>query len=228
MAYLPFGTIEWHGPHLPLGTDTLKIEALVKEAQKISGGLVFPPFTWNRNSIRVRRGVKYEGVDFMVRRMLPGNIHFLQKGTFNRLVKDMVGTCLKRGFKVVCVWSGHTAVHLQRDIPALNIFFKNKYPHQRVLICANEALLITPLAFKKYGVTIGPDHAGKWESSIMLATHPRLMRLKTLINKNLASLCITDNSVLQSSAALGKKIIHLCGQAMGKTMLNLLKAVHSS
>jgi len=43
VVYVPFGLIEWHGPHLPLGNDALKAHAiLVKCAQK-HGGVVYPP-----------------------------------------------------------------------------------------------------------------------------------------------------------------------------------------
>ncbi len=43
VVYVPFGLIEWHGRHLPLGNDALKAHAiLVKCAQKF-GGAVYPP-----------------------------------------------------------------------------------------------------------------------------------------------------------------------------------------
>ena len=31
VAYLPIGTIEWHGEHNPVGLDTLKIHALLAQ-----------------------------------------------------------------------------------------------------------------------------------------------------------------------------------------------------
>ena len=43
VVYVPFGLIEWHGPHLPLGNDALKAHGvLVKCAEKF-GGVVYPP-----------------------------------------------------------------------------------------------------------------------------------------------------------------------------------------
>jgi creatinine amidohydrolase len=43
VVYVPFGLIEWHGRHLPLGTDALKAHGiLVKTAEKF-GGVVYPP-----------------------------------------------------------------------------------------------------------------------------------------------------------------------------------------
>lgn len=43
VVYVPFGPIEWHGRHLPLGTDALKAHGvLVKTAERF-GGVVYPP-----------------------------------------------------------------------------------------------------------------------------------------------------------------------------------------
>jgi creatinine amidohydrolase len=43
VVYVPFGLIEWHGRHLPLGNDALKAHAiLVKTAEQFGGG-VYPP-----------------------------------------------------------------------------------------------------------------------------------------------------------------------------------------
>lgn len=43
VVYVPFGLIEWHGRHLPLGNDALKAHGvLVKCAEKF-GGAVYPP-----------------------------------------------------------------------------------------------------------------------------------------------------------------------------------------
>jgi len=42
LVYIPIGSLEWHGQHLPLGTDTIKIQAICEEAARIGGGIVFP------------------------------------------------------------------------------------------------------------------------------------------------------------------------------------------
>ncbi|HUT09379.1 MAG TPA: creatininase family protein [Thermoguttaceae bacterium] len=43
VVYVPFGLIEWHGLHLPLGNDAIKAHGiLVKSAEKF-GGVVYPP-----------------------------------------------------------------------------------------------------------------------------------------------------------------------------------------
>jgi len=43
IAYLPLGNLEWHGEHLPLGSDALQAEGLMVECARQFGGIVMPP-----------------------------------------------------------------------------------------------------------------------------------------------------------------------------------------
>lgn len=43
LAYLPVGTLEWHGSHLPFGTDSLLVTYVAEEAARRFGGVAFPP-----------------------------------------------------------------------------------------------------------------------------------------------------------------------------------------
>jgi len=43
VVYVPFGLIEWHGRHLPLGNDALKAHAILVKAAEQGGGVVYPP-----------------------------------------------------------------------------------------------------------------------------------------------------------------------------------------
>jgi creatinine amidohydrolase len=43
VAYVPFGLIEWHGKHLPLGNDALKAHAILVKTAEQFGGAVYPP-----------------------------------------------------------------------------------------------------------------------------------------------------------------------------------------
>ena len=42
-VYVPFGLIEWHGRHLPLGNDALKAHAVLVKCAEKHGGVVYPP-----------------------------------------------------------------------------------------------------------------------------------------------------------------------------------------
>jgi len=43
LAYLPVGSLEWHGPHMPYGTDYMTVEHISIEAARRFGGIAFPP-----------------------------------------------------------------------------------------------------------------------------------------------------------------------------------------
>ena len=47
VAYLPLGTLEWHGPHMPLGADGIQSKELfVRVAEKV-GGVVLRCCLWD-------------------------------------------------------------------------------------------------------------------------------------------------------------------------------------
>lgn len=43
VVFVPFGLIEWHGRHLPLGNDALKAHAILVKCAELAGGVVYPP-----------------------------------------------------------------------------------------------------------------------------------------------------------------------------------------
>ncbi len=43
VVYVPFGCVEWHGRHLPLGTDALKAHGILVKCAEKYGGVVYPP-----------------------------------------------------------------------------------------------------------------------------------------------------------------------------------------
>ena len=84
-VYVPFGLIEWHGRHLPLGNDALKAHGiLVKTAEKF-GGVVYPPIFFHN-------GFKQEA-------LVP-------------VLTDLFDRLKKTGFRVIVGVSGHN-VHEQ-------------------------------------------------------------------------------------------------------------------
>lgn len=43
VVYVPFGLIEWHGRHLPLGNDAIKSHGILVKCAEKFGGVVYPP-----------------------------------------------------------------------------------------------------------------------------------------------------------------------------------------
>jgi len=46
LAYLPVGSLEWHGSHMPFGTDYMTVTHIAEEAARRFGGVVFPPICY--------------------------------------------------------------------------------------------------------------------------------------------------------------------------------------
>jgi creatinine amidohydrolase len=49
VVYIPIGTLEWHGVHNPVGTDTLQAEGIAIQCAEKGGGLVFPPLYYGES-----------------------------------------------------------------------------------------------------------------------------------------------------------------------------------
>lgn len=80
VVYVPFGPIEWHGRHLPMGCDALKAHGVLVRTAERYGGVVFPPV--------------YFHSDFPMGHMVPLLTHLFER---------LRGT----GFRVIIGVSGH-------------------------------------------------------------------------------------------------------------------------
>ncbi len=52
VVYVPIGPVEWHGPHMPFGTDPLIAETVALRVCRQTGGVVWPTLHWGSASLR--------------------------------------------------------------------------------------------------------------------------------------------------------------------------------
>ena len=90
-AVIPVGSIEQHGPHLPLSTDAFIARAVSLEIARKIGGVLAPPMV---------TGVSQEHMDF------PGTIS-LTPEVFLGKIRDVCNSLLKHGFKEIILINGH-------------------------------------------------------------------------------------------------------------------------
>jgi creatinine amidohydrolase len=90
VVYVPFGLIEWHGRHLPLGNDALKAHGILVKCAEKFGGVVYPPV--------------YFHADLDRNHLLP---------VITQLFQHLKAT----GFRVIIGVSGH---NIQRQIDMIN------------------------------------------------------------------------------------------------------------
>lgn len=102
---LPVGSIEQHGPHLPLDTDSVLVDAIAEEVGNITEVLVLPALVY---------GVSEEHMGF------PGTLT-LKPQTFKDNVKDIAGSLLAQGFSHLHIlnYHGGNKEHLMALLPEL-------------------------------------------------------------------------------------------------------------
>lgn len=101
VAYIPIGTLEWHGHHLPIETDMLIAKKVCEEVAEEIPGIVFPPFCIATD---VKKG-NLVGMEIGVGKKLPGNIFFTETEIMEKLYLSL-GKYLDK-FKKIFLITGH-------------------------------------------------------------------------------------------------------------------------
>ncbi len=163
VVLLPIGSVEAHGPHLPLSTDAIISDELSRRSAKtleLQGirCLILPP-------------VQYVVTDFS--KDFPGTIS-VRKHSFQSLLTDIVDSMVLQGVDQVCIVNSHLE---PEHIQAIHEFCDN-YGKLKVLFPDKTkrpwASLLTP-EFKQ-----GACHAGSYETSLVLASSKESVRKESL------------------------------------------------
>jgi creatinine amidohydrolase len=93
---VPLGSVEQHGPHLPLGTDWMLITELCRRVARAIDGIVAPPLMYGYKS-HLRTG----GGD-----AFPGTIN-LSASTYTAMVREVLSELLRHGATRLLVINGH-------------------------------------------------------------------------------------------------------------------------
>jgi creatinine amidohydrolase len=155
VVYLPLGTCEWHGEHLPVGLDALTAQAICVLAAQRGGGLVFPAFHY---------GTGGGHGDYPWTIMVdPGLIEPLIVRSLERL-RDF-------GVTTAVLFSGHFAgqqIAMIDDIA--HTWNGTENPLRVMSFAVNQAP----------DCSMAPDHAALFETTLLAAIHPELVRLDRL------------------------------------------------
>lgn len=173
IAYLPLGTLEWHGEHLPLGTDALISEGLMVLAARRLGGIVLPPIHQGPDADRKTTGGEHlQGMDFVDERSspgapLPGSCYWVPDSFFIEVVDRLLLQVARAGFKAVFA-DGHG--------PSRNSW--NKYIEQQGANHPLRLIGVSGSLAARWESQI--DHAAHNETSLMLAIRSELVDLSRL------------------------------------------------
>ena len=159
---LPFGILEKHGPHLPLGTDLLNVRYVAEHAAQQEYVVIFPQY--------------FAGQIFEARHE-PGTIAYSAEMQM-KLLQETTDEMARNGCKKVVIINGHGG-----NENLLPYFAQSQLERPRDYVVyvqwGHEAT-------KKIGAEkTGPDwHAGESETSNTLVSHPDLVHLDRAKNES--------------------------------------------
>ena len=185
VAYLPIGTIEWHGEHNALGLDTLKAHALCVRAAETAGGLVLPPLWWGEHrEIQLMEadsswaGEIAAGMELPPENFAAGYMGGKTTEEQAQFYSDLLYHCYHQitslGFEALFVMCGHYPLSLYAGFTA-EVFMREK-PMR--IFAAAEHEIVADLA-DEMGLLPG-DHGCRWETSLLMALRPGLTDLSRL------------------------------------------------
>ena len=158
-AVLPVGAIEWHGPHLPLGSDLILADGFAAECAGTHRGVLFPSIAYTACPGQTRPW--------------PGTIAIRPEIAVAYLC-DVLEGIVAAGFPRVLVVNGHDA-NMSTARAAMEWVSGR---HRASLLLVNWFQLVTPEETAAiYGDRPARGHGGAYETSGVLGFDPGAVRL---------------------------------------------------
>jgi len=201
-VYVPFGLIEWHGRHLPLGNDALKAHAILCKCAEQYGGVVYPP-VYFPHTVHTQTGELVES----------------DRGWKLQMVTALFERLKATGFRVIVAVSGH---NIQTQIALYTEALKSVTADGTVA-----GIGLWEMSLSR-GEESNSDHAAKWETSNMLFFYPELVDMAQLGTGPLAPNMQPPDGIggldprVHASAAVGGRNAELAARAIGLKARELL------
>jgi creatinine amidohydrolase len=116
VAYLPLGTLEFHGEHMPLGSDAIQPAEFFKEIATEAGGIVLPALFLGPDRVETVSGTEYYGKDNgnhasletqqYEPQILTGSAYWIPGELFILIMEGILKQLKRQGFKIL-VAHGH-------------------------------------------------------------------------------------------------------------------------
>ncbi|AKK28592.1 creatininase family protein [Mycobacterium sp. EPa45] len=160
VALIPVGATEQHGPHLPVGTDTIMATA-VAEAAAADLALVLPALAF--------------GASFFHGTTLPGTVAFDGEDTAAAAVR-VAEACVDSGVRRIMFVNGHVGNNAPLWLACDR--FRRRHPDRR--IGAMQWWDLTPDIARRATEDADDWHANAAETSLMLAVRPELVDIDAM------------------------------------------------
>ncbi len=212
-ALIPAGVVEYHGPHLPIGTDFLIANAIAEEVERRTECILWPPLSlgptmsWAAGPAEGEIDFEPEPFFQYAREVLK---HTVALG-FRRIYvmqhhqgpEGLQVLCLKRAAMEVVRnltsgWGAEWGRGPTRDLPVPDIF-------GMIQIGALDTYSVYP-SLGSERVPIG--HAGKGETQLIMASYPDTVRMEALDSLSVLPEWLLDAT--QATPAEGKRWLQFC------------------
>jgi len=159
---LPIGSVEQHGNHMPVGTDTILAHAVSLAAAEQAGNTVVLPPPWYGFSAHHMR--------------FPGSVT-LRLETLLALVGDIVDSVVAHGFRRLLVVNGHGGNAGAIDVLASTLGHRH-YGAARIATLTYFALARDAIAALRRSEPGGMGHACEFETSLIQHLRPELVKIE--------------------------------------------------
>lgn len=221
IAYVPLGTLEWHGPQNPLGADTLQAEALAEAAARRGGGLVLPALYYGESRLESLMEANADDRDDIASAMELDPENFTaarhpfsateQTLNYQKLLLHILAEVESLGFEVGVLVAGHypLVVHAQSAVLLFNRRTWSRY--HGMLAWATVDFLLARDRWPEAG-----DHAARWETSHLMHHNPETVDLSTLPPEGQPLVGIAGQPPQQATAEFGKQTLDYAADKLVK------------
>ena len=154
VVLLPVGAVEQHGPHLPLGADLIQPMHVLNRVAAKTGSILAPPIPYGL---------------VQTSRPFPGSMS-VSFDALRAYVRDVLSELVRNGFRRIVVVSGHAEGD---HMAALRTAAKEVVDHGGADITV---LSDYDIVYGSEFAEAGEGHAGKIETSRILAERPELVK----------------------------------------------------
>lgn len=160
LIVIPIGATEQHGPHLPTGTDFFTVDAVAAESAAIASADI---------PVIVTPALPFGSSDH---HFVFGATLSLSTETYYRVLRELIESLVKDGFRRVFLLNGHGGNHELAELAARDVALTREVNvgAGSYWAIAWEALVAEEAHRQRWL----PGHAGDFETSMMLALRPDL------------------------------------------------------
>lgn len=217
VAYVPIGTIEWHGLHNPTGADTLQAEGLALLCAQKGGGLVFPALYYGESRlealmeanaadrVEIAKAMELSADGFRDHQPFSATE---QAVNYHKLLLHVLAEVESLGFRVGVLVAGHYPL-IDHARAAVLQFNQREYSKRHgMLAWAFVDYLLVRDQYESAG-----DHAAGWETSHMMALHPETVDLGVLPPKGEPLVGVGGRMAPQdATAAFGRETLEAAAE----------------